>query len=57
MMKAYPGLTPGYILNQMSYKNLIMYSRVIPSYNPKDKSKSNEGISNEEFFRTQLKEQ
>ena len=57
MMKAYPSLTPDYILNKMSYKNLIMYSRVIPSYNPKDKSKSNEGISNEDFFRSQLKKQ
>ncbi len=56
MMKAYPGLTPDYILNEMSYKNLIMYSRVIPSYNPKGKSKSSEGVSNEEFFRSQLKE-
>ena len=56
-MKAYPSLTPDYILNKMSYKNLILYSRVITSYKPKDKSKSNEGISNEEFFRTQLKEQ
>ena len=55
-MKAYPGLTPDYILNEMSYKNLIMYSRVIPSYNPKGKSKSSEGVSNEEFFRSQLKE-
>lgn len=25
-------LTPGYVLRQMSYTNMIMYSSVLPSY-------------------------
>ena len=33
--KAY-ALTPDYVLYEMSYANVIMYSAVLPSYNTKD---------------------
>lgn len=41
-MKAYPNMSLDYILHKLSYANLIMYSRVIPSYNP---GKKKEGVS------------
>jgi hypothetical protein len=32
MMKSYPNFTPEYLLFEMSYQNLILYSSIIPSY-------------------------
>ena len=31
-LKAYPNFTLDYVLREMSYANLIMYSTVLPSY-------------------------
>lgn len=36
-MKAYPGLTPDYILYEISYANVALYSSIIPSYDSKKK--------------------
>lgn len=40
-MKAYPGLTPEYILYEMSYANVALYSSIIPSYDKKKKGDDN----------------
>ena len=52
-MKSYPNLTLDYILYEMSFVNLIMYSSIIPSYeSEKEESKSGKqkGMSINEFF-------
>lgn len=38
-MKAYPSLTPDYILHKMSFANAILYSSVIPSLTTDKKEK------------------
>ena len=35
-------LTPDYVLWRMSYDNIIMYSAVLPSYDPDDKMEDKE---------------
>jgi hypothetical protein len=37
MMKAYPSMTPDYILYEMSYVNMALYSSILP---PMDSPKS-----------------
>lgn len=39
MVKAF-GLTVDYVLNEMSYQNVIMYSAVLPSYSPSSKKEN-----------------
>ncbi len=36
VVKAY-NLPPDYVLYELSYTNMVMYSAVLPSYNKKDK--------------------
>lgn len=36
-MKAYPGMTPEYILYEISYANVALYSSIIPSGQNKKK--------------------
>lgn len=44
-MKAYPNMSLDYILHKLSYANLIMYSRVIPSYSPSKKKDDVKSLS------------
>lgn len=44
MVKAY-GLTPDYVLNNMSYANMLLYGAVLPSYDPKKKRDKGKGGS------------
>ena len=60
MAKAY-GWTPEYVLYDLSYANLIMYSAVLPSYNKEKKDKDGKkitGMSTKDLFDTmkQLKQ-
>lgn len=60
-MKAYPALTPDYILYEMSYTNVALYSSIIPSYDEKKKKKdqdfdSSKDANNPDNFKTEQNE-
>ena len=51
-MKSYPQLTLDYILYEMSYLNVVMYSSIIPSYDSSSdkQTEPKKGLSSSEFF-------
>ncbi len=43
MLKSYPNFTPEALLYELSYQNLVLYSSILPSYDPDRKGKKGRG--------------